>query len=84
MTYEKRPDTGTIAKSRNKTKDTHADYSGQINVAGVDYWLSGWLKTGPSGDKFLSLAVKVKQPIQLKAFDAAPAVGVDFDDDLPF
>jgi len=54
---------GTLGKNKRKEKESHPDYSGQINVAGVDYWLSAWLKTNAStGEKFFSLAVKPKVP----------------------
>ena len=31
------------------------DRKGRLNVNGVDYWLSGWLKTSKSGKKYLQL-----------------------------
>jgi len=33
------------------------DYTGKINVNGKDYRLAGWLNTGRSGVKFLSLSI---------------------------
>jgi hypothetical protein len=43
-----------------KEKETDRDYSGTINIGGVEYWLSGWVKTSKKGAKYLSLAVKPK------------------------
>jgi hypothetical protein len=57
---------GTLGKNANKKTDNHPDYSGQINVDGTDYWLSGWLKEGRDG-KFFSLAVKKKDSKPSKA-----------------
>lgn len=37
------------------------DYRGSINVGGVDYWLSAWIKESKKGEKFMSLSVKPKQ-----------------------
>ena len=60
-----RTNTGTLGRNTRKEKDSHPDFTGQININGVDYWLSGWTKTaGPQaakpGSKFLSLSVKPK------------------------
>lgn len=48
-----------------KTKDSHPDYRGTINIDGKDYWISGWIKvSGPNsknpGQKFMSLAATPK------------------------
>jgi single-stranded DNA-binding protein len=52
-----------LKKNDRKEKDSHPDYRGVINIEGVDYWLSGWIKTGKEGSKmegqkFFSLAVQ--------------------------
>lgn len=57
--------TGTLRRNERKEMDIHADYRGQININGVEYWLDGWIRTaGPNaknpGSKFLSLRVKPK------------------------
>src|SRR5262245_3655007 len=46
---------GALFRDSNKSKETDRDYSGSINVDGVEYWLSGWTKTSKKGAKFLSL-----------------------------
>ena len=50
---------GTLGRNKRKEKDTHPDFAGSINIEGVEYWLSGWIKEGPTG-KFFSLAAKPK------------------------
>src|SRR5262245_23919910 len=69
---------------RNRDKDSNddrdRDYQGSITVAGVEYWLSGWIKEGEKG-KFHGLSVKPK--------DAKPAASKqsradDLDDSVPF
>jgi len=67
---------GTLGKNMNKKSDNHPDYSGQLNVDGTDYWLSGWLKEGKDG-KFFSLAVKPKDSKPSKARKKVN----DFEDD---
>lgn len=79
---------GTLGKNNRKEKDSHPDYSGQINVDGHDYWLSGWLKEGKNG-KFFSLSVKRKdgtadRPEQVvqKVREVFPDATLD--DEVPF
>jgi hypothetical protein len=52
---------GTLFKNDKKTKDTDAEYKGQVNVNGVEYWLSAWVRESKKdGKKFFSLSVKPK------------------------
>lgn len=80
---------GLLAKNKRKEKDTHPDYSGSINVEGVEYWLSGWLKTGKensklAGEKFFSLSVRPKDQQRAPAPAPTPPPQDDFNDDIPF
>jgi hypothetical protein len=72
---------GTLGKNQRREKDTHPEYTGQIDVNGVGYWLSAWVKEGQNG-KFFSLAIKPKEEAAAKPSKAAPAD--DMDDDIPF
>lgn len=72
---------GIIAKNNRKEKDTHPDITGQINVEGADFVLSGWLKERKDGSgKFYSLSIKRKEA-QAPSNPSAPAA---IDSDLPF
>jgi hypothetical protein len=96
MTYDN-TNTGLLAKNERKEQPKHPDMSGSINVEGVEYWLSGWVKTGRpgtkmEGKKFYSLAVRRKDDARSAAparapadsrSTAAPAEKFD-DDDIPF
>ena len=73
--------TGALFKNDQKTTDKHPDYKGSLNVGGVDYWLSAWLKKSKAGATFMSLAVTIKDDKPKAAPKAAP---VDTDSDLPF
>lgn len=80
---------GVLFKN-DKTHDAQPDYRGSVDVAGVQYWFSGWIKTaGPNaknpGAKFLSVSVEEKEakhtkpPPEPKSYNA-----YDMDDDIPF
>ena len=84
---------GAIFVNNRKEKDTQPDRQGSINVAGVDYWISGWIKDGSNG-KYMSLSVTPKEQTQTAAQavqqvappqrqQAAPVVD-DLDDSIPF
>ena len=69
---------GVLFKADKEGNDKRPDYTGKINVEGIDYALSAWLREGKSG-KFLSLAVSAKQ------MKALPKTTHELDDDqVPF
>jgi hypothetical protein len=72
---------GAIFRDDNKVKETDRDYSGSLNVGGVDHWVSGWVKISKNGKKYLSLSVKPKseQPVTNKK-----PIAEDLDDFIPF
>ena len=59
MSYDN-TNSGMLAKNDNKQSDNHPDYNGSINVNGVEFWLSAWIKEGQKG-KFMSLSVQPKE-----------------------
>lgn len=81
---------GVLFKN-DKTHDAQPDYKGSVDVAGVQYWFSGWIKTaGPNaknpGSKFLSVSVEQKDDKYIKPTPVAPKRPTfdDMDDDIPF
>jgi uncharacterized protein (DUF736 family) len=82
MTEYDNTDRGVLYRNENKTSENHPDYSGSVNVAGTDFWLSGWLKESKKdGKKFFSLSVRPKndsKPVN------KPVVAADPDEDIPF
>ena len=51
---------GVLFKNEDKQQDSHADYRGQLNVNGQEFWLDAWIKTSKAGKKFMSVSVKPK------------------------
>jgi len=69
---------GLLAKNDKQGNESRPDYRGSINVDGVDYWLSAWIKTGRdgtklAGQKYMSLSVQPKDASYGGAPAAAPA-----------
>lgn len=81
---------GILARNDRKQQDGHPDFSGSINVEGVEYWLSGWTKEGKAGSKlegkrYFSLSLKPKDvAAPAAAARPAPAPAPLPEDDIPF
>ena len=84
MSYEMKPDTGTLFKNDRKEKETHPDYQGECFVGGQVYRMSAWLKVGKKG-KYMSFSFRGKeQNRQQKPAPAARGKVDELDDDIPF
>ena len=81
---------GTLGRNKNPKSEKSPEYSGQLNVDGKLYWVSGWVKENKStGEKFFSLAVTPKDDAAKKSQDSPQQtttsnVTNDFDDPIPF
>jgi uncharacterized protein (DUF736 family) len=78
---------GVLFRNDKKETEKHPDFTGSIDVGGVDHYLSGWIKESKQGKKFFSLSVKAKQETAQKAVQAAKqqfSPQDDFEDDIPF
>ena len=93
MEYDK-SNRGVLFRNDRKVEgDKKPEYTGSLNVDGVEFFLDAWLKVGKSGAKFMSVSIKRKdkQPDQqaprpAPAAKPAPAGSGfdDMDDDIPF
>jgi hypothetical protein len=73
---------GALFKNTDKSDAKHADYRGEINVNGDEFWLNAWLKTSKKGTKFLSLSLKPKQTAA--AAKSQSVFGDEMNDEIPF
>lgn len=79
---------GVLFKNKDKQAETHADWNGNINVDGAEFYLNAWVKeSSKDGSKFLSLSLKPKTATAKKS--APPArkmapVAAGLDDEVPF
>lgn len=80
MNYDN-TNSGAIFKNAKKESDKHPDLTGQLNVDGVELWVSAWAKMDKNGNKYLSLAVKRKEVRQATTTTHAEEA---YNDDLPF
>jgi hypothetical protein len=75
--FTRKVNSGALFKNQKKEQPQHPDYTGELDVAGVQYWLSAWIRESKNGTRFLSLAVKEKG--QRKAEGGKP-----FNDNIGF
>jgi len=78
---------GTLFKAKEKKSEKSPDYTGTINVGGVEMRLSAWLKESKAGTKYFSLAVSEKDGQYESKSNARPRSEGRADpmnDDIPF
>ncbi len=87
---------GAIWKNAKKERDTHPDFTGELDVGGTKYWVSAWKRREDASPKAPALSFSIKpkegqpqQSISQRAMPKAPARGVttltdDMNDDIPF
>jgi hypothetical protein len=88
MTFEPKPDSGSLFKSDNKQTETDRDYSGSALIGGKEYWLSGYVNETKDGRKYLGLRFKPKeakpQPTTSKMQPRSMKDELDEGDEIPF
>jgi len=82
---------GSIWKNEKKETDNHPDFNGSLDVNGVEYWVSAWLRKPDANPKApaLNFSIKPKEQQQGQqaagaATGAAAGTAQNFDDDIPF
>jgi len=83
MTEFSNTNRGTLGKNKNPKSKKSPEYTGSLNVNGVDYWVSGWVQVNSkTGEKFFSLAVNLKEEQSEKV--STQNVEPEYDDSIPF
>lgn len=75
---------GVIWGNKRKEKDTHPDFTGQINVDGVDYWLNGWKRKEGASPNAPSMSFSVRKKDEQSGGGETPRLESDLDDEIPF
>lgn len=85
---------GSIWRNEKKETDNHPDFTGSLNVGGVEYWVSAWKRKPDASEKAPALSFSVKPKDEAKGGGkSAPranerttaTAGDSFpDDDIPF
>jgi hypothetical protein len=90
MTYDN-TNSGILARNERRTTDSHPDFTGSLNVNGVDYWVSAWVNEGRAGSKmegkkYFSLKVNPKESRGPAPRTTTPRANPDqfVSDDIPF
>ena len=78
---------GAIWKNDKKETEKHPDFTGSLNVNGVEYWVSAWKRKADASDKVPALSFNIK-PKEDKARqyekEQKDNARDDFDDQIPF
>lgn len=88
---------GSIWPNQKKEKDTHPDFTGSLNVNGVEFWVSAWKRKPDANPKSPSLSFSVKPKDEQQSAPSGQQSGQqsdyaksggsqpeDFGDDIPF
>ena len=76
---------GAIWRNEKKEKDTHPDFTGSLDVDGVQYWVSAWKRKDGAGPKAPALSFSVKPKDEAPARAAKkPAADPFLDDEIGF
>ena len=72
---------GSIWKNEKKETEKHPDFTGSLNVEGVEYWVSAWKGKPDAKENAPALSFSIKRK---EARQAPKAVEPGFDDPIPF
>lgn len=71
---------GVLFRNDKKERDTHADYTGEANIDGQEFYANAWIRESKKGVKFFSISYKPKAPRRDVFTPPQPPVS----EDVPF
>jgi len=93
MTEYDNTNRGSIWKNDKKTTDNHPDFTGSLNVGGIEFWVSAWKRKEGAAAKAPALSFSIKPKDEQPQQKAAPkrdsissghSIKNDMDDEIPF
>lgn len=88
MTEYDNTNRGVLFVNSQKKTEKSPDYSGSLDVNGIQYNIAGWKKQSKKGTTFLSLNVSLKPEIEQKPPQVVPPMRQTdpdpFGDEVPF
>jgi hypothetical protein len=86
MTQYDNTNRGAIWKNDKMRPDKQdPEFTGSLNVEGVDYWVSAWKRKEGAKEGSPALSFSLRSKDSQRAANPAPATSEpEFDDDLPF
>lgn len=88
MSYQYKPNSGSLFKNQYKTEDKHPDYKGDGIVNGKEVELAGWINKKKNGEEYIGITFEDKKPKKESENreEAPPSQGepVDVNKAIPF
>ena len=92
MSYQHKPNSGSIFKNDKRDKETSPHMRGDALIDGVEYWVSAWTNTKQDGERYQGLKFSRKdeqrmprqQSMQQPRDYADRTDPPDFDDSISF
>ena len=77
---------GQIWANSRKETERHPDFTGSLNVDGVEYWVSAWKRKPDANPKAPALSFSIKAKDDEPSRELPPKVKTEpeFDDEIPF
>jgi hypothetical protein len=76
---------GQIWKNEDRKTETHPQFKGTVNVEGVEYWVSAWLRKPDANPKAPAMSFSIKKKEDKVEAPSTDVVAQDsFDDTIPF